>query len=64
MSDETNDILCKDCEPTFLAFLKEMAAHNAEQMNELTPKVVCPTCGKVHEYRAPDASKNDRPSVS
>jgi RNase P subunit RPR2 len=59
MSDEKNEPLCKDCEPTFQAFLEEMAAHNAEQMAELNPnpKVTCPTCGKIHEYSIPKATK-------
>ena len=57
MNDETIDDLCKDCGPTFTAFLEKMAAHNKEQIGELTPKVVCPTCGKVHEYTYPSGSK-------
>jgi len=56
MANENIDDLCKDCGPTFTAFLEEMAAHNKEQKEQLeesTPnQVVCPTCGKVHEYRA------------
>ena len=65
MSNETLDDLCKDCEPTFAAFLEEMAAHNKETKEELgketkeelAAKVVCPTCGKVHEYTFPYGSK-------
>ncbi len=63
MSDETIDGLCKDCGPTFTAFLEQMAAHNKEQMTELNPKVVCPSCGKVHEY-IPGASKAANPRAS
>ncbi len=60
MSNETLDDLCKDCGPTLTAFLEEMAAHNKEQNEQITegnPKVVCPTCGKVHEYTFPFAPK-------
>ncbi len=56
MSDETIDDLCKDCGPTLTAFLEQMAAHNKEQIGELKPKVVCPTCGKVHEYKYENGS--------
>lgn len=56
MSDEKIDDLCKDCGPTFTAFLQGMAEHNKEQM-ELNAKVTCPTCGKVHEYTFPYAPK-------
>lgn len=57
MSNEQTDDLCKDCGPTFSAFLEQMAAHNKEQLAELKPKVTCPTCGKVHEYTFPYAPK-------
>ena len=57
------DDLCKDCGPTFSAFLEQMATHNAEQMAAPNPKVICPTCGKVHEY-TPDASKVAGPRAS
>jgi predicted RNA-binding Zn-ribbon protein involved in translation (DUF1610 family) len=51
MNDEKNAELCKDCGPTFAAFLEQMAARNKEQMAELNPQSVpCPTCGKVHVY--------------
>ncbi len=63
MSDQTLDELCKDCGPTFTAFLEEMAAHNKETKDELEAKVVCPTCGKVHEYR-PQESKEAAPRPS
>ena len=63
MSDENLDQLCKDCGPTFTAFLEEMAAHNKETKEELGARVVCPTCGKVHEYR-PDADKSSRSRAS
>jgi uncharacterized Zn finger protein len=53
-TDETLEDLCKDCGPTFTAFLERMAAHNKEQVEELQPKVVCPTCGKVHEFKYND----------
>lgn len=73
MSEETLDELCKDCGPTFTAFLEEMAAHNKETKEELgkkttdeesTPKVVCPTCGKVHEYRPEQKKESARPRAS
>ena len=38
MSEPTVEVLCKNCGQTFTAFLKEMAAKNAE--------VTCPYCGK------------------
>jgi hypothetical protein len=63
MNDETPDNICKDCGPTFTAFLEEMAAHNKEtkeQLEETNPKVVCPTCGKVHEYTPDAATKPGR----
>lgn len=63
MSNETLDDLCKDCGPTFTAFLEQMAAHNKEQISELNAKVVCPTCGKVHEY-IPDALRAAGPRAS
>ena len=56
MADGNTDDLCKDCGPTFTAFLEEMADHNKEQM-EPNAKVTCPTCGKVHEYTFPYAPK-------
>ena len=34
MTDENTDDLCKDCGPTFTAFLEEMADKNKEQMAE------------------------------
>lgn len=64
MSIEKTDDLCKDCGPTFAAFLEQMAAHNAEQLAELNPKVTCPTCGKVHEYTFPYAPKASGPPAS
>jgi uncharacterized Zn finger protein len=62
MTDEKDDLLCKDCDPTFQAFLKEMAAHNAEQIAELNPQVVCQTCGKVHPYRPPQPPQPEEES--
>jgi hypothetical protein len=38
MGEPTVEVLCKNCGQTFTAFLKEMAAKNAE--------VTCPHCGK------------------
>jgi uncharacterized Zn-finger protein len=38
MGEPTVEVLCKNCGQTFTAFLKEMAAKNAE--------VTCPYCGK------------------
>lgn len=67
MNSENLEDLCKDCGPTFTAFLEQMAAHNKEQkdqMTESTPdQVVCPTCGKVHRY-APEGSKTTTPRAS
>jgi len=58
------DELCSECEPTFAAFLEQMAAHNLEQVRELNPRsVVCPKCGKVHEY-VPDGSRESTPRAS
>jgi len=42
MTDENTDDLCKDCGPTFTAFLEEMADHNKEQMAEMAAKFTCP----------------------
>ena len=56
MSDENTDDLCKDCGPTFAAFLQGMADHNKEQI-EMNAEVTCPTCGKVHEYKFPYAPR-------
>jgi hypothetical protein len=66
VADENIDDLCKDCGPTFAAFLEEMAEHNKEQMElmELNAKVTCPTCGKVHEYTFPYAPKATVPPNS
>ena len=36
--------------PENAAFYSTML-RNKEQIEELQPKVVCPTCGKVHEYK-------------
>ena len=63
MTDEITDGLCKDCGPTFAAFLEGIADHNKEQM-ELNAKVTCPTCGKVHEYTFPNAPKTTIPPTS
>jgi uncharacterized Zn finger protein len=40
---EKIDALCKDCGQEFSAFLQQMEAQNAKV-------VVCPSCGKVHDY--------------
>ncbi len=64
MTDENTDDLCKDCGPTFKAFLEQMAAHNKEQVAELNPKVTCLTCGKVHEYTFPYAPETIVPRAS
>ena len=63
MTDENTDDLCKDCGPTFAAFLEGMADKNKEQMPEHA-KVTCPTCGKVHEYTFPYAPKAPVPPAS
>jgi transposase-like protein len=63
MTDENTDDLCKDCGPTFTAFLEGMADHNKEQM-ELNAKFTCPTCGKVHEYMFPYPPKATVPPAS
>jgi ribosomal protein S27E len=46
---EKIDALCKDCGQEFSAFLQQMEAHNAKV-------VVCPSCGKVHDYGDPPKS--------
>jgi uncharacterized protein with PIN domain len=62
---EKTDELCNECEPTFLAFLEQMAAHNLEQVRELNPRsVVCPKCGRVHEYTGPNTPKVTRSRAS
>jgi uncharacterized Zn finger protein len=40
------DTLCKNCGQAFSAFLHQMEEHNAKV-------VVCPACGKVHDYSQP-----------
>jgi uncharacterized Zn finger protein len=64
MTEENTDELCKDCGPTFAAFLERMAEHNKEQIAERNAKVACPTCGKVHEYTFPYAPKAPVPPDS
>jgi hypothetical protein len=64
MTDQTTDDLCKDCGPTFTAFLEQMAEHNKEQVAELGAKVICPTCGKVHEYTFPFAPRASDPPAA
>ena len=64
MNDENIDDLNKDNCPTFAAFLEKMAAHNAEQLAEFNPNAVCPTCGKIHDYTLPYASKPARSPVA
>jgi hypothetical protein len=56
MTDENTHDSCKDCEPTFKAFLQEMAKHNKEVTSG---KFTCPTCGKVHQYTLPDTSSSN-----
>ena len=34
MTDENTDDLCKDCGPTFTAFLEGMADHNKEEWRD------------------------------
>ena len=63
MADENTDDLCKDCGPALKAFLEGMADQNKEQM-ELNAKVICPTCGKVHEYAFPYPPKATVPPGS
>jgi transposase-like protein len=63
MTDENTDDLCKDCGPTFTAFLEGMADHNQEQMAEHA-RFTCPTCGKVHEYTFPYPPKAPVPPAS
>jgi len=55
MGEPTVEVLCKNCGQTFTAFLKEMAAKNAE--------VTCPHCGKsagnsLPSSATPPASRN------
>ena len=64
MTDEYTGDLCKDCTATFKTFLEGIAEHNKEQMAELSAKVTCPTCGKVHEYPFPYAPKATAPPTS
>jgi uncharacterized protein with PIN domain len=65
MNEEKTDDMCNECEPTFTAFLEQMAAHNLEQVRELNPRsVVCPKCGRVHEYTGPDTPKVTRSRAS
>ena len=45
MSDDKIDLLCNHCGQAFSAFLHQMEEHNA--------KVVCPSCGKPHDYSRP-----------
>jgi hypothetical protein len=63
MDHENTDDLCKDCGPTFTAFLEGMADHNKEQM-ELKAKVARPTCRKVDEYTFRCAPKATVPPAS
>jgi hypothetical protein len=63
MTGENIDDHCRDCGPTFTAFLEEMADNNKEQMAEHA-KVTCPTCRKVHKYTFPDAPKASVPPAS
>jgi hypothetical protein len=60
MTDTKSDDACKDCEPTFKAFLQEMAEHNKEVIQG---KFTCPTCGKVREYTLPNPSTSARGEV-
>ncbi len=46
---EKIDALCKDCGQEFSAFLQQMEEQNAKV-------VVCPSCGKVHDYSNPPKS--------
>jgi DNA-directed RNA polymerase subunit RPC12/RpoP len=48
MGEPTVEVLCKNCGQTFTAFLKEMAAKNAE--------VTCPHCGKNNGNSAPSGA--------
>jgi len=57
MSDKEIEVLCKGgCGETFSAFLTEMKEQNT--------KVVCPKCGKVHEYDGSAEAGKDRPPTS
>jgi uncharacterized Zn finger protein len=42
--------LCNDCGEAFSDFLQQMEEHNAKV-------VVCPKCGKVHDYTPTKAGK-------
>jgi uncharacterized Zn finger protein len=50
MSDDSIDLLCKNCGQTFSDFLHEMADKNAKV-------TTCPNCGKIHEFSPPKAAK-------
>ncbi len=53
MGKPTVEVVCKNCGQTFTAFLKEMAAKNAE--------VTCPHCGKGNSLPSsamPPATRN------
>jgi hypothetical protein len=63
MAHENTADLCKDCGPTFTAFLVRMADHNKEQM-ELNAKVARSTCRKVEGYTFRYASKATVPAAS
>ena len=46
LKQEKIDALCEGCGQEFSEFLKQMEEHNAKV-------VVCPKCGKVHDYSHP-----------
>ena len=54
MNDKEIEVLCKGgCGQTFSAFLAEMKEQNA--------KVVCPKCGKTHDYVRSGETGKDHP---
>ena len=52
--EQTIDALCNHCGQTFSAFLHQMQEQNAKV-------VVCPSCGKVHDFSHPAKAVKDTP---
>ena len=62
-----SNLSCRSCGHVFVAFLEQMAEHNAKQMAKHNPKettehhanVTCPKCGKKHDYSHSGPSPHD-----